>query len=318
MIRLAWRQFRMQAAIAFGALVVIAVALVATRPQLVHLYKIHDTNLLLNKYSDLQLLSSVLLVVPALIGIFWGAPLLARELETGTFRLAWTQSITRTRWLATKLAVVGLASVAVAGLLSLLVTWWFSPIDRVRMDRLSPLLFGERGITPLGYAAFAFAVGVTVGLLLRRTVPAMAAALALFVAARLAGTYWLRPHLIPPIHATVPLSAVNIAGGTLPPGNGPLTLFVTIPGAWDLSPNSQVVNAAGKVVYGLGKLAGRGPQAGPQAFRAALAKLNLRVAVTYEPASRYWPLQAYETAVFVGVTLVLAGFCFGWVRRRLS
>ena len=64
--------------------------------------------------------------------MFWGAPLVARELETGTFRLAWTQSVTRTRWLAVKLALVGLASMAVAGLLSLILTWWSSPIDGSR------------------------------------------------------------------------------------------------------------------------------------------------------------------------------------------
>ena len=83
-----------------------------------------------NKHRFLQHLSLVSLLVPALIGIFWGAPLVARELEAGTFRLAWTQSVTRTRWLAVKIALVGLASVLAAGLLSLLVTWWSSPLDR--------------------------------------------------------------------------------------------------------------------------------------------------------------------------------------------
>ncbi len=73
---------------------------------------------------------AVLYVVPALIGIFWGAPLVARELETGTFRLAWNQSVTRTRWLAVKLGLIGLASMAAAGLFSLMVTWWSSPIDQ--------------------------------------------------------------------------------------------------------------------------------------------------------------------------------------------
>ena len=63
-----------------------------------------------------DLLGPLMLAVPALLGIFWGAPLVARELETGTYRLAWTQSVTRTRWLAVKVALVGLASVAVAGL----------------------------------------------------------------------------------------------------------------------------------------------------------------------------------------------------------
>ena len=137
---------------------------------------------------------------PALVGVFWGAPLLARELETGTFRLVWTQSVTRRRWLAVKLGLVGGASVAVAGLLGWVVTWWSVPVDRVNLDRFSsPLIFSERGLVPLGYAAFAFALGVVLGLLLRRTVPAMAATLAVFVGARLAVTQWLRPHLMAPV-----------------------------------------------------------------------------------------------------------------------
>ena len=87
-----------------------------------------------------------MLVVPALIGMFWGAPLIARELETGTYRLAWTQGVTRKRWLAVKLGLVGLASMAVAGLLSLMVTWWSSPLDRVNADPFT--LFDQRGIVP--------------------------------------------------------------------------------------------------------------------------------------------------------------------------
>ena len=66
--------------------------------------------------GDPQFLNYVVVVVPALIRLFWGAPLVSRELETGAFRLAWTQSVTRTRWLAVKLAAAGLAAMAVAGL----------------------------------------------------------------------------------------------------------------------------------------------------------------------------------------------------------
>jgi len=69
-------------------------------------------------------MDAIILVVPALLGIFWGAPLVANELETGTYRLAWTQSVTRKRWLAAKLGLVGLWSMAVAGLLSFIVTLW--------------------------------------------------------------------------------------------------------------------------------------------------------------------------------------------------
>jgi hypothetical protein len=131
MIRFTWLQFRAQAAVAFGALAAVAVIVAVTGPRLARLYDTtvatcqarHDCALATSAFvtSDhfLQLgLDSVLLTAPALLGIFWGAPLVARELENGTFRLAWTQGVTRRRWLAVSLGLAGLSSMIVAGLLS--------------------------------------------------------------------------------------------------------------------------------------------------------------------------------------------------------
>ena len=109
-------------------------------------------------------------------GLFWGAPLVTRELEAGTFRLAWNQSVARTRWMAVKLAAVGLAAMLTAGLLSLMLTWWSGPVDTalalksgnsISFIRVGPVLFAVRGIAPVGYAAFAFVLGVTAGVLVR-------------------------------------------------------------------------------------------------------------------------------------------------------
>jgi hypothetical protein len=215
MIRFAALQFRLQAALAFGALAALATVLGLTGPHLVHLY---DTIVatcsahgncssadatFLSSYRLLQDLGNVVIAVPALVGIFWGAPLVARELETGTHRLVWTQSVTRTRWIAVKLGLVGLASMTVAGLFSLLMTWWSSPIDRVNMSQFP--VFAQRGIVPIGYAAFAFALGVTAGVLIRRTLPAMATALGGFVVARVVVTYWVRPNLETPVHLAAAL-----------------------------------------------------------------------------------------------------------------
>ena len=102
-----------------------------------------------------------------------------------------------------KLGVVGLVSVAVAGLLSLMVTWWSSPIDTANANRFGVAMFALRDITPMGYAAFAFALGVTAGVLMRRTLPAMASTLVIFVAARLAEATWVRPHLMPPVRTAM-------------------------------------------------------------------------------------------------------------------
>jgi hypothetical protein len=197
MMWLTWRQFRGQAAVIYGAVAVLAAALAATRPQLARLYQASPRHFL----SDLSGLDRNLYLVgtlavfflPVLVGMFWGAPLVARELDTGTYRLAWTQT-TRTRWLAAKLGLIGLAAVVAAGLLSLAVTWWAGPIDAaiasvkglpapglLVFPRLSREIFDERGVAPLGYAAFAFTLGATVGLMVRRTLPAVAIFLAAFV-----------------------------------------------------------------------------------------------------------------------------------------
>jgi hypothetical protein len=327
MIRFTWLRFRAQAAVVFGALAALAVVLAVTGWHLAHRY---DTtaaacqprggcsaamNAFANSGSSLQaFVKLLLLAAPVLIGMFWGAPLLAREFETGTFRLAWTQDVTPTRWLAVKLGVVGLASVAAAGLLSLMVTWWSSPIDRAFMDQWG--VFSQRDITPIGYAAFAFALGVTAGMLIRRTVPAMAITLAVFAAVQVVMPLWIRPHLITPVHTTSPLNiaALQETGYT---GNSRLQVVepANIPGAWVYS--SPIVTPAGQLASS--EPATRACTTGSgQACDAYIATLHLRQVVTYQPASRYWAFQWYETAIFLGLAVILAGVCFWQIRRRRS
>jgi hypothetical protein len=52
--------------------------------------------------------------VPALIAIFWGAPLIAAEIERGSHRMTWNQSITPVRRRAVKLAILTLATLLTA------------------------------------------------------------------------------------------------------------------------------------------------------------------------------------------------------------
>jgi hypothetical protein len=343
MIRLTWRQFHTQALVVFAALVAVAVVLAITGPNLVHLY---DTTIATcHKHGDCSTVTAaflrtdstlrswlgvVVVVVPGLIGIFWGAPLVARELETGTFRLAWTQSVTRAKWLAVKLGLVGLASMAVAGLLSLMVTWWSSPLDRATVNVFGT--FDLRGLVPVGYAASAFAFGVTAGVLIRRTLPAMVATLVAFVGARLAITYWVRPDLMAPVKTAIPLHIVFGTAIEQTPTTG-LSFFepVNIPNAWIYS--NDVVNNSGhaptaRFLESACHSALSGPTGGVQGVptpnpNAGFPECVARVAakfhqvVIYQPASRYWAFQWYETAIFVGAALVLVAFCFWWVRRRL-
>jgi ABC-2 family transporter protein len=344
MIWLAWRQFRAQSIVAAAALAATAVVLGLTGVHLAHLYatagvaRCHSGGCAAATASFVSLLNAgfanhlpllfgtALIVVPAVIGIFWGAPLITRELETGTCQLVWSQSVSRTRWLATKLILVGVASMAVAGLFSLMVTWSASLIDKVNMNWLQPSVFSERGIAPIGYAAFAFVLGVMAGVLIRRTVPAMAVTLVVFTAVQLAMRV-LRGHLIAPLHAVVPITALNGESIAVHAGSaGSLSLApaaANIPGAWIYS--AQVVNAAGHVIQGVplaaagglsaGGCAGDGRGPSPACF-AGLARHGFRELVTYQPASRFWLFQGYETAIFLALAVVLAGFCLWWIRRR--
>jgi hypothetical protein len=238
-IWLTWRHFRSQAVVVGGVMALVAVIVLVSGLSILHQYhsceaiRACNSSEFTNTNPKLQgVLQALLLVAPALVGIFWGAPLIARDLETGTYRLGWTQSVTRRRWLAIKLAIVGFAAVAVGGLLSLMVTWWFSPMDTVTAQQFGT--FDSRGVVPIGYALFAFALGVTAGVLWRRTLPAMASTLVAYVAVRTTEGQYLRSHLLPAVHAVVPVNATGNFGVSMTP-SGP-TFMVGLPNI----PNARI------------------------------------------------------------------------------
>jgi hypothetical protein len=339
---LSWRQFRGAAIAASILLAVLAVALAVTGPHIAHLYHSSGvatctastctqlTTQFLNAVPPFDqilyaLCLGLMFVTPAVIGVFWGAPLITREIEARTLRLAWNQSVTHTRWLTWKLGMTGLAAVATAGLLSLMVTWWSGPADsalevpyghRLSLQRLAPVLFATRAIAPVGYAAFAFALGVLLGVVLRRTVPAMAATLGAFVAVQFIWPNWVRPYLIPAVHAGTPFTLADFQQTRILSSNT-MTVFGTgqlgQPGAWVLS--SQVVDQAGHPYVGPPTQACLDQSYSAQCF-ASLARLHLRQVFGYQPASRFWDFQWYETAAFAGLALLLAGGCFWLLSRR--
>jgi hypothetical protein len=327
---LAWRQFRVQAFTAVVGLVALGAVLAYTGPHLVGLYRSSgiaqcqashgDCGPLIDDFTShyplLHILDPLVLIIPGLVGVFWGAPLLARELETGTFRLAWTQSVTRTRWLATKVTLVGIASIVVTGAVSVMVALWSSPLDAASGNRFNPGTFSVRGIVPFGYAAFAFALGVAAGAAIRRLLPAMAATLFGFAAVRFSFQQWVRPHLATARHVTTPLfgaqhGAPGAAAGT--PG--------VHPNDWVVS--AHAVNAAGHTVAvdrdtlrsicGLPK--GEFSQG---ALQSCGQRLRLHSVLTIQPANRYWPFQGWETAVFGVLAIALIVFGFWWTRQRIS
>jgi hypothetical protein len=369
-IWLTWRQFRPQAIAAVGGLAAVAIVLAATRPGLASAYAAAGLSACharcataasifldrvgsFDKFLDFGTVV-LLLVAPALIGLFWGAPLIAREVAEGTHRIAWNQSVTRTRWTLVKLGLVGLAAVATAGLLSLMVTWWVSPIDAASLAggsaqaatggngvhvtfsgfaeaRLDPVIFDGRGVAPLGYAALAFALGVAAGVLLRRTLPAMAVTLVAFVAVQVLMPNFVRPHLLPPAHLTAPLTFqhgqvnTNVASGLT---DIQLAGSFTKPGAWVLSdivitrsgaqPSDIIMTPAGPEFTVLPRacIPAPGYRFNPLGCKKTLAAMDLRESVSYQPASRFWPLQWIETGIYLVLAAGIGGVCVWLVRRR--
>ncbi|MFE3448620.1 ABC transporter permease [Nonomuraea sp. NPDC059194] len=350
MIWLTWRQFRGAAVMTSVLLVMLAAVLILTGSQLAADYATGIASCTrgeecLNFYDrffdayQIPFLAStlVVLILPALAGLFWGAPLITRELEADTHLLVWNQSITRTRWLAVKVGLTGLVAAAAAGISGLAVTWWSGPLDQSAPEGLAlmdPLVFGARGIAPLGYAAFAFVLGVTVGMLVRRTLPAMALTLAVFVAIQIAMPLLVRPHLIPPVTSTIELGRENVDTlGVGRDGVPKVMLTAAIPGhtgAWVLSsdlldPSGRTIARSGEeaVVQGISTTSGpcaqsgAGPQ-GPDTCMVEINRLGYRQQATYQPLDRFWPIQWIETGIYALLTLGLTWLSFWWIRRRLS
>jgi len=326
MIWLTWRQHRTQLLAGAAALTLLAAFLLPTGSGIASTFRdsgLADclavpgrdcddlTNLFDDRYSNLQFTIPLFLVLPALVGIFWGAPLVAREVEQGTHRLAWTQGVSRLQWTVTKVLTLAGATAVGAALLSWLLSWWSRPFVAVYDDRFSLGVFDLRGIVPVAYAVFALAVGVAAGTLIRRTVPAMAATVGVYAAVRLAVELWVRPHFASPRTLTYPLFGSSPRSGL---------------GDWILS--TRTLDGAGHVLaqgesLNLGVLGPRCPGLIPAggglpdkaAVQACIQQTGLHVQVTYQPGDRYWLFQGLETGIFGFLALVLLAASIWWVRR---
>lgn len=349
MIWMSWRQFRAQALVGAVALAAFLTYVVILGVDIRDTYDANvvqcdlrgECDRLWTQFLDayrmrLYFLDVVVLAVPAVIGVFWGAPLIARELEAGTHRLVWNQSVTRRRWLLIKLMVVGLAGMAVVGVCSLVVTWAASrydvvaagPLDPLGAGRFSGLLFGARNIAPVAYAGFALVLGATLGMLVRRTVPGMALTLLIFVTVQAFMPNVVRPHLMAPVTVSKPMTAdaINQLSRLGSITGGAVVAGVKIPDAWVTS-TSELLTADGRPLDRRRFDACiSGPPGDSQDEHAGtfggaaqcLGNLDLHVTVTYQPAERYWSFQWRESALFLALTALLTGFGLWRVQRRLT
>ena len=327
---LVWRQHRNQAYLAAAALGAFAVLLFVTGRQLASQYQSaltsctasHTCGNLANTLTlgtpALSLLATLTVVVPCLLGVFWGGPLVARELETGTIQFAWMQSITRGRWLAAKVGWALLAAAAWGGAVSALVTWWSSPANALNHQNFQPGQFDIQGIVPVGYALFAVALGITAGALVRRTLPALAITIGVFTFLRLVIGQDLRSHYLTALTKTYTFlhppalpsgSYWLLSGGLVGPGghvasspanSGPGISFGGVP-----VPIADMPSSCRALVF-----------QSPLKLGSCLATHGYRGFINYQPASRYWAFQGIETGIFVVLAAALIAVTAIVVLRR--
>jgi hypothetical protein len=310
-----WRQHGSQAFAALGLLVALAVAAVVTHLPIASAFG-HDSlsgcvppaartgcDIIVphfeSQFSGLVTATRILAVLPLLAGLFVGAPLIARELEFGTYRFAWTQGVSRRHWLLSKTALLAAGTLVAAGVASVLVMWWRSPFDQLE-GRIAPGGFEIEGLVVPAYALFALALGVLAGLVFRRTVTAMSVTLVVFGAVRLLVSDFVRPYFMAPLHRVIAVTATS-----------------AMPRDWVLS--NTLVNAGGRRVSAANEELAvlHAQQAGidPHTY---IVTLGWRRIVSYQPAGRFWTFQLFEAGLFVALAVTLVLVAVWLIRRKPS
>lgn len=301
----AWRLQRTETLIAAGILVLLAALLIPTGLSMAHAYS-HDglasclalnpsegCNQTINNfeshYQSLTTLTNFFTLIPGIIGVALAAPFIF-ELEHGTYRLAWTQSITRNRWLAGKLALPIIGALLSAGVMIALMTWWRTPYVHLN-GRLDNGVYDSEGTVVFGYTLFALGLALALGAVWRRASVAITVSFVGYFIARISVDTWLRDQLVSPLKITWKGFAQ------------PLRLYH----ARVLTQNG--VGAIPNGVHISGHSIGIRPGAngGSVVFHA-----------TYQPASHFWPLQLAETSLFAGVAVALILFAAWWTRQRAA
>ena len=314
MIWLSWRLQRTETLIAAALLALLAALLVPTGIQMASAYH-HDglsaclaanpsyacgnaVDSFTSRFESLRNVTAWLTLIPGLVGVTLAAPFIL-DLEKGTYRLAWTQSITRRRWIAGRLGLgVGVAMLATLAL-TLLLTWWRAPWVHLQ-GRLEPSAYDAEGIVVYGYTLFALGLALAIGVVWRRAVPALVIAFLGYFAARLFVDTWLRQRLVKPLTSTWSMRQ-----------RGP-----DLNHAWVLSqgPSDRFGHTLDRVVPCAGPVPGNvkpDPNCLAQQGRGYMHAV-------YHPASHFWALQSIETALFAGTALAMIAGAVWWTRERTA
>lgn len=299
----AWRLQRTETMIAAGVVLLIAALLVPTGVSIAHAYH-HDglaSCLALNpseactlkiqafqsRFQTLFDLTNWFTLAPGLIGAALAAPFIL-DLEHGTYRLAWTQSITRGRWIAGKLGLAIAGALVAAAVLVALATWWRTPYVHLN-GRLDVGTYDSEGIVVFGYTLFALGLALALGVVWRRAAAALTVAFVGYVMSRIFVDTWLRNRLVSPLKTS--WKGVDRQPAVLHHAN---------------VISQQVVGGLpGRLGLKAGKFGLRDPA-------------SVVVHAVYQPAGHFWPLQLAETGLFAGIALALILFAAWWTHQRTA
>ncbi len=310
MIWLTWRQQRLETLLGGALLALLAVFVLLTGLDMASTYRSLGVAACItshaptcadvieafrNQFGALSSISTWLALLPLIFGVLLAAPFVL-ELEQGTYRLIWTQGITRTRWVTLKLGLLMAAAMLVAVALTALLTWWQTPF--VQLDgAFQPRLFDSEGIVPLAYTVFAVALGLGVGTALRRTIPAVAISLVGFLVLRLGVETWLRPTFMPPlVTAKAQQRSDWVLGQIIRDRLGHQINMIDI--------LRQCGVAHGPTTAGISE--------------SCMRQHGFAVVTTYQPGDRFWAFQGIEAAIFGGSAVALLVLTVWWVRERIA
>ena len=266
-----------------------------------------------SQYSPLIFIAILFVILPALVGLFYGAPLVAREVEAGTHRFVWTQGVSRRRWALVKFGLIGAATVVVSAVYTFGMDWWSAPLV-ANGSRLGPVEFDIAGAAAIAYTLFAVALGIFAGTQWRKVLPAMGVTLAGYAVVRVLIETLARPRYLSPLTSSLPIT-----------GSEQLN---NVSGAWIYS--NGITNGAGKLVMANTTIScgGRGGNvsvsgAVPNStdpcdgglLSQGLGPGPFSNTMRYQPASRFWEFQGIESGIFLALAAILIYLAIRRIRR---
>ncbi|MFE8993254.1 ABC transporter [Streptomyces collinus] len=244
-----------------------------------------------------------LTAIPVILGVLLGAPLLASDLESGTAKLIAAQSVSRNRWLATKLALAGLVVTVTTVTLSAVFAWWWNPIklQYADIDWTTREFFNTTGPVPVALSLLSVFGGVAIGVVLRRTLAAMVVTLGFTVALQAVWGYFK-------------LSLGDIVTATSKPiSPGGRITFPEVPRTAHVLDTSYV-SGSGKRF----DLTTCTDTLSEEATTSCMKKADIvGASIDYIPISQMSSMQWFGASILFALTAGIVAFLFIWGRKRL-